>query len=109
MTTDPRIVEVLGNHHAQVGPVSGVWLCKCEASSTNGTLGEGNLTTRVERCHQYDEHLAEAIEPIIHEAKRRAWYEGAWSRQCHCNAHSEGECASGMYPSESNPYQEGPL
>jgi hypothetical protein len=35
---------------------------------------------------------------------RKVWFEGASSRQCHCSAYSEGECACGMYPSEVNPY-----
>lgn len=38
------------------------------------------------------------------EVARRAWFQGATSRQCHCHAYSEGECACGLWPSERNPY-----
>jgi hypothetical protein len=40
----------------------------------------------------------------LRSVKAGAWHEGASSRQCHCHAYSEGECACGMWPSERNPY-----
>lgn len=39
------------------------------------------------------------------EVAAKAWDEGARSRQCHCEAWSDGECACGNYPSEANPYR----
>jgi hypothetical protein len=53
------------------------------------------------------EHRAEFdawLEAHDKSTKRTAWHEGASSRQCHCHAYSEGECACGGYPSERNPY-----
>lgn len=35
----------------------------------------------------------------------QAWAEGAASRQCHCAAWNEDECACGNYPSSPNPYR----
>ncbi len=47
---------------------------------------------------------ADEFDRWLKDVKRIAWFQGASSRQCHCNAYSEGECACGGYPSEPNPY-----
>jgi hypothetical protein len=61
--------------------------------------GRGRGTTP----EDYDAARA-AFDRWLTDVKRIAWFEGATSRQCHCNAYEEGECACGMYPSEPNPY-----
>jgi hypothetical protein len=45
----------------------------------------------------------ELREKIAH-VEKEAWDLGAVSRQCHCAAWNEDECACGNWPSETNPY-----
>ena len=53
---------------------------------------------------EWQSHLVDVLAPLVAEMQRQAWDEGATSRQCHCSAYDEGECACGMWPSDRNPY-----
>lgn len=64
-TPDPAVVEraadVLAEHHTHLGPVSGSWVCTCGVVSTNGTPADNSLTSREDRCAEYDRHVADAL------------------------------------------------
>lgn len=53
--------KALSEHHVHIGPVTGAWLCGCGTKSTNGHIRTGDVTTKAERCAEYDAHLADAV------------------------------------------------
>ncbi len=56
------VADVLAAHGLDlVGPITGSWRCACGATSTNGTIKGGNLTTFPARCAEYDSHLAAVL------------------------------------------------
>ncbi|WP_418060793.1 hypothetical protein [Pimelobacter simplex] len=69
--TDPTaelLAQVAEEHAANVGPITGSWLCACEARSRNGSLATDDLTTRSDRQAQYRAHLAEAQAAALRDA-----------------------------------------
>ena len=64
------------------------------------TIPDQGYSHRAWLEHQFNAWLPEHDRRL----SRRVWFEGASSRQCHCHAYEEGECACGMWPSEMNPY-----
>ncbi|NYD39920.1 hypothetical protein [Nocardioides panaciterrulae] len=67
-----EVAAVLAAHVTRVGPISGAWHCPCGATSSNGDIREGNLTSRAERTTEFITHVAESLAPLIAERERAA-------------------------------------
>lgn len=55
------IETLLGQHHANVGPITGKWTCACGTQSINGSIHTDDKTSLEERRAQYRAHLADVL------------------------------------------------